>query len=359
MHCYVCKKEFDEPHFHYKKMCKSCGDYNYEKRNELADLRGYVVVVTGGRVKIGYETALKFLRSNAIVIVTTRFPFDAAQRFSREKDFYIWKDQLKIYGIDFIVTPHLYDFVDFINSNYTHIDILINNAAQTVRPSKKDYENLYKLERESMINIDTSLKKLVANENHFIRHYIDTKTNNIITQNNIIKYGPLTNITNNNGLNSWNSRACDISAIELLEVQLINITAPFILATELRPLMEKSPHNIKYIVNVSAMEGKFNKKNKNCFHPHTNMCKAALNMLTRTSAQDYVCSGILMNSVDTGWITDENPEKIKQANMLYGITPPLDEKDGASRICDPIFLSINKGCNIYGKFLKNYTNTGW
>lgn len=360
MYCYICNKKIERSHFFYKNMCETCGKINYNKRNELINLKGYVAVVTGGRVKIGYETALKLLRSKAFVIITTRFPYQAAIKFSEEPDFNKWNKKLKIYGIDFRITPYLYEFIEYLKYNFNYIDILINNAAQTVRPSKQEYEKFVELEKDTFYKLDNNLKKLIPKKKYIsninsIQLYKAEKNNNLIIESYTSNYYT----QKSNIKNSWNSKACDVSVIELLENQLINITAPFVLSTELRSLMESSPHKLKYIINVSAMEGKFYKKNKNCFHPHTNMCKAAINMFTRTSAQDYIKSGILMNSVDTGWITDENPSNIKSANIKKGIMPQLDEKDGASRICDPIFSSIERNINTYGMFLKNYRCTEW
>ena len=123
--------------------------------------------------------------------------------------------------------------------------------------------------------------------------------------------------------NSWTSKAWDVSTKEMLEVQLVNVTAPFLFTSRLVDLMRKSPRERKFIINVSSMEGQFAKRNKNAFHPHTNMAKAALNMLTRTIADDYRKWGIFVNSVDTGWVTDENPYPIRQRNSAKGFTPPL------------------------------------
>src|SRR6185436_15507244 len=112
------------------------------------------------------------------------------------------------------------------------------------------------------------------------------------------------------GRNSWRLLLDEISTVELLEVQLVNAIAPFILNARLKPLMTRTPERDKHIVNVSAMEGQFYRRFKTTRHPHTNMAKAALNMMTRTSAADYHADGIHMNSVDTGWITDEDPVDI-------------------------------------------------
>ena len=68
----------------------------------------------------------------------------------------------------------------------------------------------------------------------------------------------------------------------MLEVQLVNAVAPFILCARLKPLMLRAPGRDKHVVNVSAMEGIFSRGTKTDRHPHTNMAKAALNMLTLT-----------------------------------------------------------------------------
>jgi len=108
------------------------------------------------------------------------------------------------------------------------------------------------------------------------------------------------------------------------------------------------------------MEGQFYRRFKTDRHPHTNMAKAALNMMTRTSAADYLADGIHMNSVDTGWITDEDPAAIAAAKTeVHGFHPPLDIVDGAARIVDPIFQGFLTGEHAYGLFLKDYQPVPW
>jgi NAD(P)-dependent dehydrogenase (short-subunit alcohol dehydrogenase family) len=145
----------------------------------------------------------------------------------------------------------------------------------------------------------------------------------------------------------------------MLEVQLCNTTAPFLLISRLRPSMAASSSRRKYVVNVSAMEGQFSRRYKGPGHPHTNMAKAALNMLTRTSAGEMLeTDGILMTAVDTGWITDERPHYTKVRLAEEGFHAPLDLVDGAARVYDPIVRG-EAGEDVHGVFLKDYEPSPW
>jgi len=160
--------------------------------------------------------------------------------------------------------------------------------------------------------------------------------------------------------NSWRLQMDEVPSVELLEVQLVNAVAPFLINARLKPLMLRTPGRAKHIVNVSAVEGQFYRRFKTTRHPHTNMAKAALNMMTRTSAADYVTDGIHMNSVDTGWVTDEDPVEIAARKTAeHRFHPPLDIVDGAARIVDPIIDGVNSGKHVWGQFLKDYVSVDW
>jgi NAD(P)-dependent dehydrogenase (short-subunit alcohol dehydrogenase family) len=148
--------------------------------------------------------------------------------------------------------------------------------------------------------------------------------------------------------------------LEMLEVQLVNVVAPFLLNARLRPVMaRRGAGEASYIINVSAPEGRFDRVYKSPFHPHTNMAKAALNMMTRTSAEEYAADGIYMTSVDPGWASNENPEPIAAAMRARGFMPPLDLIDAAARVCDPVVRGRRDGVLLHGVFLKDFMQISW
>jgi NAD(P)-dependent dehydrogenase (short-subunit alcohol dehydrogenase family) len=375
--CYVCKAEYRVLHPFYDQLCPPCGELNLAKRSQSGDLRGRVALVTGARVKIGYQAAIMLLRAGAHVIVTTRFPHDAARRYAAEADHAAWASRLEIHGLDLRLTPAVERFARGLSERLPGLDFIIHNACQTVRRPPGFYAHLVDVERQPLVVLPAPERALVAAWHEDRRAHGGASADPALLSQaklapddlalagrvDLFPRGELDADQQQIDLrpqNSWRLTLAEVPTVELLEVQLVNAVAPFVLSSKLKPLMTRRPSRDKHIVNVSAMEGQFYREHKTDKHPHTNMAKAALNMLTRTSAVDYVQDGIHMNSVDTGWVTDEDPAALAaKKREEHGFHPPLDIVDGAARICDPIFAGLASGEHAWGVFFKDYRPTEW
>ncbi|WP_175412088.1 SDR family NAD(P)-dependent oxidoreductase [Streptomyces sp. TRM64462] len=378
--CYICKNRYVQVDAFYHQLCPACAVENRARRDARTDLTGRRALLTGGRAKIGMYIALRLLRDGAHTTITTRFPNDAIRRFKAQPDSDDWIHRLKIVGIDLRDPAQVVALADSVAAAGP-LDILINNAAQTVRRSRNAYSELVSAEAaplpagelpaaevigtfgsgavESMAALPSARSGdgLTAQEVTDLALVSGSATPARIAAGTAIDAGGL--VPDLASTNSWIQTVDEVDPVELLEVQLCNSTAPFILISRLRAAMAASPARRKYIVNVSAMEGVFSRGYKGAGHPHTNMAKAALNMLTRTSGQEmFESDRILMTAVDTGWITDERPHPDKMRLAEAGFHAPLDLVDGAARVYDPVVRG-EAGEDLYGCFLKDYAPGKW
>ena len=378
--CYTCKQRYRDVDAFYHQLCPACAELNRSRRDARTDLTGRRALLTGGRAKIGLHIALRLLRDGADTTITTRFPTDAVRRFASMPDSADWLHRLRIVGIDLRDPAQVISLADAVAAR-GHLDILINNAAQTVRRSPGAYRQLVAAESAALpagplpevVDLGHAHDKhppALAGGHDWAGHQPSIGAHALtalaltsgsasldrVADQTAIDAGGL--VPDLDAVNSWTRRVHEVDALELLEVQLCNVTAPFVLVSRLRPAMTASPARRTYVVNVSAMEGQFGRGYKGPGHPHTNMAKAALNMLTRTSAEEMLTEGILMTAVDTGWITDERPHPLKARLHDEGFHAPLDLVDGAARVYDPIVRG-ELGEQLYGCFLKDYAPAAW
>jgi NAD(P)-dependent dehydrogenase (short-subunit alcohol dehydrogenase family) len=391
--CYVCKAPYRRLHRFYDQLCPACGELNFARRTATADLRGRVALVTGARVKIGYQAAILLLRAGCAVVACTRFPRDAAARYAREPDFAAWKDRLSVYGVDLRHTPSVELLCHHLDAALPRLDFQIHNACQTVRRPPGFYAHLVERERTPTSELPPAERDLLAGHAQLAARLAHDRRGAGVTAAALLSQaaseadlllpapgavelfprGVLDQDLQQVDLrahNSWRLTLGEVPTLELLEVLLVNATAPFVMTARLKPLMLRaraappgtatSGDAAKHVVLVSAMEGQFYREHKTDRHPHTNMAKAALNMIVRTSAPDYLADGVHLNAVDTGWVTDEDPVHLAARKAEeHAFSPPLDIVDGAARIVAPIVDGFATGRHPAGLFFKDYLPTAW
>jgi len=387
--CYVCKAPYRTLHHFYDQLCPRCGDENHARRVATADLRGRVAIVTGARVKIGYQAALMLLRAGCRVVSLTRFPRDAAARYAQEPDFPGWRDRLQILGVDLRHTPSVQRLCRHLDARLPRLDFQIHNACQTVRRPPGFYAHLVGGEMRPAADLPSSQRELLREDEELragagaagarrpaLLSQLPTEADLLLPGTGDLEFFPRGLVdrdlqqVDQRTHNSWRLRLREVPTLELIEVLLVNAAAPFVMTARLEGLMLRgraappgtatSGDPTKHVVMVSAMEGQFYRGHKTDRHPHTNMAKAALNMLVRTSAPDLLRGGIHLNAVDTGWVTDEDPIQLAARKAEeHGFSPPLDVVDGAARVLAPILDGFRTGEHAAGVFYKDYRPASW
>eukprot|EP00039_Didymoeca_costata_P015396 m.260769 g.260769 ORF g.260769 m.260769 type:complete len:1312 (+) comp16214_c0_seq10:98-4033(+) len=405
--CYMCRARIDpvETLSERPRVCDACEFLNSSKRTQSADLSNTVAVVTGGRCRIGYATAIRLLRLGATVIVTSRFPNTTARKYALEKDWSVWKDKLFIYGLDFRHMPSVAQFTASVASQHPQINLLINNAAQTIRrplsyTSILAKENAQPLSDEAASRIvwqsnfgaldghhleDGKVFSLLSLENAESRPEIDEKDDGsaqkvkakaavqvkakaavkkkVVAKKKTTDADEIARDKDGEPIDTrktttWNTPSLGVDPLEYLEVQFINVHAPWQIIQNLRPCLNAAGKDGKaLIVNVTSAEGIFNtggfdetQPSSKKHHAHTNMAKAALNMLTYSLASELSQTNVSVLSVDTGWVSQMVPDS--RAHITSD--PPLTCEDGAARVLDP-FIQWAQG--VYppsGKLLRHF-----
>ncbi len=293
------------------------------------------------------------LRCGARVIVSTRFERDARKRYEAQSDYDSWRDHLEIVALDLRFLGEVERFCAQLNATLPHLDILINNAAQTISRPPEFYAHL--LEEAGLSFSSNPLFSRLEEGGSPAPDAL--ALDSFFPPNRFDDDGQQLDLRPSN---SWTARLGEVETLEAASCYVVGALAPFVLTGHLRPLLKRSPHARRFVVQASAMEGNFSRASKTSRHPHTNMTKAALNMMVRTSAPDLARDGIFCNAVDTGWISDENPHHVKERLREGGFVPPLDSVDGAARLLDPIFGGLDENIEpMSGHFLKDYAPHDW
>jgi NAD(P)-dependent dehydrogenase (short-subunit alcohol dehydrogenase family) len=342
--CYICRFRITQAHRLYPSLCHPCGEFCMSSSAislpSNLDLHSKTAVVTGGRVNLGFHTALRLLRCGARVIVSTRYPCDALERYRNEHDAEQWISRLRIMGADFRTAKDVFALVKAILGclhewGTSKLDILINNAAQTLTDSIEREER--QIQREWLLmSADSGEDRLVQdNDTDYTPRLRGGQSDRLLIENN--------NVPNPERQSSWVQRMSEIPYEDIISAHSVNTFVPFILIRELMPYMrrdsEASPIDdaspkkpSAYIVNVTSREGLPERRQaKNGQHVHTNMSKAALNMLTETEAGKAWKEGrVALNAVDPGYMSAP-PEWMRMIGR-EGEETPLNWEDGVGRV---------------------------
>ncbi|MBP3959851.1 SDR family oxidoreductase [Gemmata sp. G18] len=375
--CYVCKHQFEQLHHFYDSLCPVCAELNFAKRNQTADLRGRTALVTGGRIKAGYHTVLKLLRAGADVVATTRFPKDAARRFATEPDAEEWAGRLRFVGLDLRALAVVERFAASLARQVGRLDIFVANAAQTVRRPPAYYHTLVASEREPPASLPALAREMLAPEASSgtlvpalsatpsrANWHAELALLPLVAGDDVTEAFPPGQLAPDGepldlrGENSWGLAHEDVSTVELVEVHAVNCLAPFLLLRALCPLFRAGPPRDRFAVMVSAVEGQFASE-KNGRHPHTNMAKAGLNMMVRTSAPEFAADRVFLTAVDPGWFSVQSAAPAAERFAATGGRVPLDATDAAARILDPVFTGIESGQPASGVLFKDYRLVPW
>ena len=393
-HCYVCKQDYSGVHHFYDQLCLKCGELNYAKRTELADLSGRLALVTGGRVKIGYQ------RPQGVAL---RRPPDRQYALSaRFRDPLLQRARLRgvvrpARDLRSGSAPHAErrGFCRELLAREDRLDYIVNNACQTVRRPPAFYEHMMAGETAALETMPAATRKLVGSYEDLrdarpLLGEAEAALSGDVVQTaaGLVAAAHLTQVpllpgeqdipaalfpsgaldqdqqqVDRRATNSWRMLMADVPTVELLEVHLVNAVAPFVLNARLKPLMLRTgrarqahrqrlghggtvlPHLRRPTSDIRTRT--WPKPVSEHAHPHLGR---------RTIIDD----GIHMNSVDTGWVTDEDAEAIAaRKTAVHRFHPPLDIVDGAARIVDPIITGANTGDHVWGQFLKDYRPADW
>lgn len=397
--CYICRHLLlpSDAHHLYASLCRPCGTFNLSA-SELSvpshlNLFGKTVLVTGGRINLGFHTARRLLRCGANVIVSSRYPRDAELRFSRQHDFDEWSPRLRVVGADFRTAKDAFQLVTTVKrllQEWTNskLDILINNAAQTLTDSIKS--EVKAITREEDLREEVGKNSISSRRVLDSNHPYEPKVRGGMLASWAGLEGPMTKLEIDNGVSnpdanssaeskinakqkglsgsaeetmgksSWVQTANEIPYEDIISAFSVNSFVPLILCRELLPLMGNemsigttTVRPLGYIINVSSREGIFEDgKGKREYHVHTNMSKAAINMITETEAGAAWKRRVAMNSVDPGYMSAA-PEFQSEGGC------PIGFEDGAARIMWPIAIGEQKdGMIIRGRFLKHFGAVG-